>query len=240
MPAAQRAGAGRAPAVQRLSVQTAEHALTELVYARYLAALLDGDRARCAAIVEELRAADVGLRDLYVHLFQRALYEVGDLWEHQRISVAVEHLATAITERLLTLVHAQVFSGPSRERSIIIACVGSEYHQLGGRMVADLCELQGWRGYFLGAATPVPDLLQMIEEHRPDMVGLSLSIYFNMAALLDALDAVTAAYPELPILVGGQAFRWAGLPGAVPAYRNVSLIASLDELEQRLAAHGAG
>jgi len=220
-------------------VQTAEPVLTELVYEEYLAALLAGDRARCTALVEELLAADVGLKDLYVHLFQRALYRVGELWERQRVSVAVEHLATAITERLLTLVQARVFSGATREHTIIIACVANEYHDLGGRMVADLCELQGWRGFFLGADTPLPDLLRLIEEQRPALVGLSLSIYFNMPALLEALDAVTAAHPDLPILVGGQAFRWTGLPAAA-AYPNVSLIASLNELEQRLVAYDAG
>jgi methanogenic corrinoid protein MtbC1 len=217
-------------------MQTTGHALTELVYEQYLAALLAGDRARCTALVNELLAADVGLKDLYVHLFQRALYQVGELWEHQRVSVAVEHLATAITERLLTLVQAQLFSGASREHAIVIACVANEYHDLGGRMVADLCELQGWRGYFLGADTPLPDLLQLIEERRPSMVGLSLSIYFSLPALMEALDAITAAHPDLPVLVGGQAFRWAGLPAAA-AYPNVSLVASLDELEQRLAAY---
>ena len=219
-------------------MQTTEPALIGAVYERYLAALLAGDRARCTALVEELLAADVGLKDLYVHLFQRALYQVGELWEHQRVSVAVEHLATAITERLLTLVQAQLFSGATREHSIIIACVANEYHDLGGRMVADLCELQGWRGYFLGADTPLPDLLRLIEEQRPSLVGLSLSIYFSLPALLEALDAVTAAHPDLPILVGGQAFRWTGLPAAA-AHRNVSLIASLDELERRLAAYDA-
>jgi methanogenic corrinoid protein MtbC1 len=208
----------------------------DALYESYLAALLAGDRASCARIVQDLAAAGADLKELYVRLFARSMYRVGELWEHQRISVAVEHLATAITERMLTLVQAQAFSGPARDKSIIIACVADEYHQLGGRMIADFCELRGWRGYFLGADTPLPDLLQLIEERRPTLLGLSLSIYFNLPALLKALDAVTGNYPDLPILVGGQAFRWGGL-AAVQAYRNVSHVASLDELEQRLAAH---
>ncbi len=57
-------------------MQTAEHALTELVYEQCLAALPAGDRARCTAIVEELLVAGFGLKDLYVRLFQRALCQV--------------------------------------------------------------------------------------------------------------------------------------------------------------------
>jgi methanogenic corrinoid protein MtbC1 len=210
--------------------------ITATVYQRYLAALLAGERAECTRIVQDLVAAGVGLKELYVQLFQRALYQVGELWEHQRISVAVEHLATAVTERMLTLVQTQAFSGPPRDRTIIVACVADEYHQLGGRMIADFCELRGWRGHFLGANTPLPDLLTLIGERRPNLLGLSLSIYFNLPALLRALDAVTGRYPDLPVLVGGQAFHWGGL-AAVQGYPNVSHIASLAELEERLLAH---
>jgi hypothetical protein len=103
-------------------------------------------------------------------------------------------------------------------------------------MIADFCELRGWRGYFLGANTPLADLLQLIEERRPDLLGLSLSVYFNLPALIKALDAVTFNYPELPILVGGQAFRW-GAEAALQPYPNASYMASIDELEQRMVAH---
>ncbi|MDP3539585.1 MAG: cobalamin-dependent protein [Azonexus sp.] len=212
------------------------HTIDEATYASYLAALLSGNRTECARIVQELVSAGTGLKELYTDLFQRAQYQVGELWEQQRISVAVEHLSTAITQHMLTLVQAQAFSRPAIDRTIIIACVADEYHQLGGRMIADFCELRGWRGYFLGANTPLPDLLHLIEERRPDLLGLSLSVYFNLPALIKALDAVTFNYPELPILVGGQAFRW-GAEAALQPYPNASYMASIDELEQRMVAY---
>jgi len=211
------------------------HTIDETTYQHYLAALRGGNRMECTKIVQALVSAGTGLKELYIDLFQRAQYQIGELWEQQRISVAVEHLATAITERMLTLVQGQLFSGPARDRTIIIACVADEYHQLGGRMIADYCELLGWRAHFLGANKPLPALLQLIDERRPDLLGLSLSIYFNLPALLSAFDAVVRQYPDLPILVGGQAFRW-GAQAALQPYPDVSYIASLDELEQRMVA----
>ena len=214
----------------------ADRTIGEARYNEYRTALLGGDRAACASIVKDLDASGVGLKDIYLHLFQRSLYEVGELWERQKISVAVEHLATAITERMLTIVQPQAFGGLARNRSIIIASVADEHHQVGARMIADLCELRGWRGYFLGAGTPLPDLLGLIEEKKPDLLGMSLSIYFNLPALLRTLDAVTAAHPDLHILAGGQAFRWGGLT-AIEKYPNVAYISSFEELEKRMAAY---
>ncbi len=210
-------------------------AIDEATYAHYLAALIAGDRETCAKTVQALLHAGTGVKPLYVELLQRAQYQVGELWEQEKISVAVEHLSTAITLRMLSLIQAQTLQGARRNRSIIIACVADEFHQLGGRMVADFCELRGWRGYFLGANTSVEDLLQLVSQRKPDLLGLSLSIYFNLPKLIAALDAVTAAYPDLPILVGGQAFRW-GAQDALQHYPNTAYLHSLDALEERMAA----
>jgi len=207
--------------------------VTDPIYDAYLAALLTGDRAGCTTIVQELNTADIPIKDLYLNLFQRSLYRTGELWEHNKVSVSVEHLATAITERLLTLVEPRIFGGQYREHSVIVACVADEYHQLGARMVADLFELHGWRGYFLGANTPVQDLITMVDQKKPVLIVLSLSIYSNLPALIKALDAVRVKYPDLPILVGGQAFRWGGTE-SLKQYRNVTYIASLDQLEQEM------
>ena len=212
--------------------------ISESTYEQYLAALLLGDRQNCSRIVQDRDSAGAQVQDLYLNLFQRSLYQVGDLWEQHRISVAVEHLATAITERIMATVQPKVFSGAVRERSLVVACVADEYHQLGGRMVADLAELHGWRGYFLGANTPIEALLQLIDRQKPDLVGLSLSVYFNLPALVKALDAVCGAFPGLPILVGGQAFRprWGGTT-ALQSHSDVMLVTTPDELERELSGH---
>jgi len=212
--------------------------ISESTYDQYLDELLRGNRPGCSRIVQENCAAGAQVEDLYVNLFQRSLYQVGDLWEQHRISVAVEHLATAITERVMALVQPQVLGGAERERSIIVACVADEYHQLGGRMVADLAELHGWRGHFLGANTPVDGVLQMVELHKPDLLGLSLSVYSNLPGLLKALDALRACFPGLPTMVGGQAFRprWGGA-AALRGYGDVRPVTTLDELERELAGN---
>jgi MerR family transcriptional regulator, light-induced transcriptional regulator len=218
-----------------------ETIISDALYQQYLDALLRGDRPCCSRIVQERDSAGAPLDDLYLNLFQRSLYQVGDLWEQHRISVAVEHLATAITERLMTDLQPRLFSGAVRERSIVVACVAEEFHQLGGRMVADLAELRGWRSHFLGASTPVEAMLLTIDRQKPDLLGLSLSVFCNLPALVRALDAVSGTFPGLPVLVGGQAFhpRW-GDPTALRGHSGVRPVANLDELERELTCDERG
>ena len=212
--------------------------VSEEVYQRYVAALVSGDRRTCTAVVEDLQNNKIDMKDIFLNLFQRSLYEVGNLWEHHQISVAVEHLASAITERLITLVEPGVFMGPHQDHSAVIACVADEFHQLGGRMVADIFEIHGWKSHFLGANTPHGDLISMIDHTKPDLVALSLSVYFNLPSLLVTLAEITEKNPHLPVLVGGQAFRWGGTD-ALSRYQPVRYVSSLDELEQVLESYGS-
>ncbi len=71
--------------------------IEESVYKHYFKALVSGDRSRCAETVSQLIEKNTTAQIIYTDLFQKSLYEIGELWEQNRISVAVEHLATAIT-----------------------------------------------------------------------------------------------------------------------------------------------
>lgn len=104
--------------------------------------------------MQSLKSAGESIENIYFHLFQRALYDVGKLWEQNKITVATEHLATAITEYLMVLCQQELFLTPRIDKRAIIACTANEYHQIGARMVADTFEMHGWDTWFLGSNTP--------------------------------------------------------------------------------------
>lgn len=213
--------------------------IDEPLYQDYLTALLAGDRARCAALVDRLLEDDIVPETIYTDLFQRSLYRVGELWEQNRVSVAVEHLATAITESLLAGVYPRILADRTPNgRRAVVSCGANEFHQVGARMVADILEHCGWDVWFLGANTPAEELLPLIEEKRPDAVGLSLSVYFSLARLTRMIEVIRSHHPGLDILVGGQAFRWAGA-ATIAREKRVAYIPSLEDLRRDLGA-GAG
>ncbi len=214
-------------------------AIAEEGYRTYLKALLAGDRYACADIFQDLLRQGVSLKTLYLDLVQRAMYEVGTLWERNRVSVATEHLASATTEMVLTTVYPLLFSRPHKDLRAIITCVPNEYHQIGARMVADFFELQGWHGFTLGANTPTDGLLQMIGEREPDLVGFSMSMLFNRTQLELMVAAVSQRFPTLRLLIGGRAFQ--GPDGRQAReqirdrFRGLSYLESLNDLEDYLS-----
>lgn len=210
--------------------------ITREIYQDYTQALLRGDRPYCAGIVKGLLDKDISIYDLYMKLFQRSLYEVGTLWETNQISVAVEHVATAITDSMLSLVYPKIFAADHKGKKAVVSCLVNEYHQIGGKMVADIFELNGWDGYFLGANTPTNDLISMISDKQPDIAALSVSIYFNMNLLHDALDRIKKEFPDLKVIVGGQAFSRGGTDIG-EKYPGVQYIPNIVELENLLSRY---
>lgn len=185
--------------------------ITDPLYRQYLHLLLQGNRNGCARIVQQLLDQNIDIKALYTELFQKSLYRVGELWESNQISVAREHLVTAITEGLLNLVYPRLFEKERvTPKKVVISCAANEFHQIGGKMAADIFELNGWDSHFLGANTPVEHMLEYIQEEKPDLVGLSVTVYCNMPALKAGLEAIKSDFKDLDVFVGGQAFNWGG------------------------------
>ncbi|MCF8234748.1 MAG: cobalamin-dependent protein [Bacteroidales bacterium] len=204
--------------------------ITDQLYNKYFEALLDGDRQAVVATVNHLIDQEVGIRQIYKDLFQRALYQVGELWEHNKLSVATEHLATSLVERQMSMVYPYMFSTERKGRRAVVTCLANEYHQVGARMVADIFEMNGWDGYFLGANTPQSEVLSMISERKPDIIALSVSVSFNFSVMKEMVDLIRENFPSQSIIVGGQAFRWGG-QNLIKNMDEVKLILSLEELE---------
>jgi methanogenic corrinoid protein MtbC1 len=221
-----------------MSAERADKTIGEPEYQLYLKALIDGDHRACWRVYSSFVDADVDLRVLYRDVVHRSLHEVGDLWQCGAVSVATEHMATAITESVLTLSYPRLLRRARCGRVAVVTSMANEYHQIGARMVADMFELHGWRAYFLGANTPMPDLMDMIGARRPQVLALSLTVQHGMDVLLGAVRSVRGAFPSLPILVGGQAFAGAGRE-AVVRIPGVRCLESLAELEAWIDAAGS-
>lgn len=172
----------------------------------FLQNLLKGNRANCSSIARQYLAQNPSIKDLYETVFKVALYEVGRLWETSQITVATEHMATAVTEGILNELFEQIVPQKKYNKKVVVTCVENEKHQVGIKMVADIFELKGWESFYLGTGIPISELIKFIRETQPDILAISLSVYFNFANLLKMLEILRSEFPNLQIILGGQAF----------------------------------
>ena len=174
----------------------------------YLDAILGGHRTAALNVALELLRDGRSVPDVYTDLLQAAQYEVGRLWEDNRISVSTEHMATAITQYVVAQMYSRMQIPDSKRGNAIVTGVEGELHQLGANMVADVLEADGWNVRFLGTQLPHRDILQAIDAHEPLLVGISTTMLFNLPTVARLVEDVRRTAPgKLQIIVGGGAFR---------------------------------
>ena len=132
----------RSPAVGRSAMELKE----------YLEHLLAGEDAACLAEARAMARDLDGLHRLYVEVIQPSQYRVGELWEAGELSVASEHLATAINSFVANSCYAPLARADVGGPRALIACTPEELHELGPRMLADLLECDGWDVDFYGSS----------------------------------------------------------------------------------------
>ncbi len=176
---------------------------------RCLEALLRLDAAAAREILESALAADMPLARIYSGLVPPLMREIGRLWQMNEISVSHEHYCSAAIQSILSGFYGRVFGATPRSgRSILVACVEGEQHEIGARTLADVFELSGWRTSFLGANLPSRDLVRLIREsnYRPDLIALSATIPAHLTKLASTMAAIRDG-SNPPIMVGGYLFH---------------------------------
>jgi len=199
----------------------------------FLKFLLSGNRKMCSAITKQYLSTNPSVKDLYEEVFKDALYEVGRLWETNKISVATEHMATAITEGILNELYADFDIPAVENKKVVLTCVENELHQVGIKMVADVFEMNGWESLFIGTGIPISQLIQFIKQENPMILAISMSIFFNYQNLAKMIVVLKNEFPDTVIVVGGQAFKHIK-EGGLDKETGVKYISDLYELDYYL------
>jgi diguanylate cyclase (GGDEF)-like protein/PAS domain S-box-containing protein len=177
---------------------------------RYRKAALGGRQKLAQKLMRELLQEGLTLTEASVRLIQPAMVEVGELWQGNRISVAQEHLATAISETVIARAYLQATFAAPVGRTAILAGVTGNRHTLGLRMVSDAFETIGWDVLYLGGDVPIIDLIRQIDASPVDVLGLSLSLPAHLVVARETAQRLRAELGNRcpTILMGGLATRF--------------------------------
>ncbi len=170
-------------------------------------ALLRGDQAQALALLNQAMDAGHTLVEAEMHMIQPALYRIGEKWQANQITVAQEHLATAIVQMVMPMGLMRSKPPTPLDKRVLLACVEGNQHAVGLAMVSDAFALAGWQVQYLGANVPTAALVAQIQASQPDLVGLSVSFpqQLRVAKLVIAQLQACMGTTRPAVMVGGLA-----------------------------------
>jgi len=176
-------------------------------YNKYLEAILNLNKDEAFEIVDLMRGKDYRPKEIYLNIFQRALHKLGELWQKNMISVAQEHYGTAITRRAMERINLNTEPYDNNSPVFLGVCPPNDNHEVGLRMICDFLESNGWKTIFIGSSSTISSVLDILKNHSVDVLGISVSLSIYLKDTEEMINRVKKEYPEIKILVGGNAIN---------------------------------
>jgi MerR family transcriptional regulator, light-induced transcriptional regulator len=174
---------------------------------RLYAAIAGGEETQARSGLERL-AGSVPLADLCQRVIGPALRRIGDGWAAGRVSIAQEHRASAICERLIAI-HAQQPAGRPRGIAVVTTPPG-ERHGLPALMAAACLREDRWLVHHLAADLPAAEIAQMAGQVGAGLIVLSCTTDQAVeqagavaAEITEAATATVCAAHPPAVLTGG-------------------------------------
>ena len=173
----------------------------------YLAASVSGRREDALAIVRAEVTGGASPLDVYIDIFQSALYEVGRRWQTTGLTVAEEHMATATTQFVLSVLLEENLRASGHRGTAVVTGVVNERHVVGASIIANVLDADGWDVRFMGTDLPHDAIVSSIDRDQASLVAISATMSGSVAGARDLIAQIRRNSANPPrIIVGGAAF----------------------------------
>jgi len=174
----------------------------------YLRLLLDANRSAAAELIDELVERGESVQDIYEHIFQATQYEIGVLWQQNKINIAHEHYCTAATQLIMSRLYPIIFSTSKHGAKLVACSVSNELHEIGIRMVSDFFEMDGWDTYYMGSNMPDTQLIQSLADYEADLLAISVTLPIHIGKVKSLIELIRerSDLKHLKIMAGGYPF----------------------------------
>jgi methanogenic corrinoid protein MtbC1 len=147
---------------------------------------------------------ELGASGLVTEVIDPLMKEVGDSWEHGKVRVADEHVASVVIRNMLGSLVRQ----PDSELAprMIVATPSGQVHEFGALSVVILASSFGWAVQYLGPNLPAEEIALAAARKHPKVVALSLVYKNDEGVVIQELQRLRFLLDKNVILmVGGPA-----------------------------------
>lgn len=179
------------------------------------------DYRRLATVFKEeaLQADRNGLYELLLYLLKNsipfpaiadevirpAMAEIGSLWQKGKLAINQEHATTHAVLEALARMAPDLHRRPSKTLAVVCSCPEGELHDVGLRCLAYSLEAEGWKVCYIGANTPVADIVRVLRAERPPLLCVSVTTVRRKRSTATDLNTIARTARSLGsiFIIGG-------------------------------------
>lgn len=191
------------------------------ILSKIIAALMDQDREETNALVDKALANGVTPMEVLNEGLAAGLQELGVLFAEEEVFLPELLLAADITTEIMNRLQDKFESEETKiekRGTILLATVEGDVHDIGKSLVGMIMNASGYNVIDAGKDVPNKKMIELVKEHKPDIVGLSSLLSTTMPAQQEFIEMAKEAgiRDHIKVIVGGAPVSrdWANKIGA--------------------------
>ncbi|MBN1270559.1 MAG: methionine synthase, partial [Kiritimatiellae bacterium] len=136
-----------------------------------------------------------------------AMKEVGRLFNEGTLQLPFVLKSAEVMKKAVDLLrpHMQKDESASGRGTLVLATVAGDVHDIGKNLVDIILSNNGFRVVNLGTKVPVEQMIEAVQEHKADVLGMSGLLVKSAAVMAENVKALAAAGVRVPVFLGGAA-----------------------------------
>lgn len=176
----------------------------EVILAEIRTAIWDHDAPRVKALVEQAVAANIDAEVIVNKGLVGGMNELGEKFKAGEVFIPeILVSARAMAAGMAVVKPLLIKAGVKEKGSLVIGTVKEDLHDIGKNLVTVMCEGAGYKVVDLGVNVPPEKFVEAIEEHRPDIAGLSALLTTTMTSMRETVALIKRKHPGVKVIVGG-------------------------------------
>lgn len=190
-------------------------------------------------IKDKIENKEISYKELYEELLIPFLSEWDCDDDIQELCIFKEHVSTSIIRSIIEINYPYLVNKRKQmmddgsivdlRKKVFVACPAGEYHEIGARIVSDIFYMNGYDVLYVGANTPLNEIIKMTKVFIPDYIAFSVSDPYNIISARKAIHKLKENNTQSKIIVGGRAFKIN--PHIFKQIKADLLLNSFDEIE---------
>ena len=166
--------------------------------------ILSGNREEVGPLVEQALSEGKTALEINEELLIPAIQEVGKKYDRKEIYLPQMILSAETMQRALEVLEPYFESGDRQHAGCVMLCtVKGDVHDIGKNIVALFLKNHGFHVIDLGKDVTVDTILECIDSHHPDILGLSALMTTTMPEMRSVVRAVKESKRNVRIILGG-------------------------------------
>jgi 5-methyltetrahydrofolate--homocysteine methyltransferase len=129
---------------------------------------------------------------------------VGALFKNNEVYIPEVLMAARAMHTGLAIIKPLIVSAGIKEKGVVaIGTVKGDMHDIGKNLVIMMLEGAGYKVIDLGVDVPVEQFLRVVEEHHPQVIGISALLTTTMPQMRVTVEKLKECGDRIKIVVGG-------------------------------------